>query len=133
MSRRIYIETYGCQMNVADSELMLGQLRAAGYERVERPAEADAILVNTCAIREHAEQRIYGRLGELSRYKVRRPGVVLGVAMGIGLFAPPPYLESFADRHPQFTGALLRLDDAIGGWPGVRSCGDHFLIVLRKS
>jgi tRNA-2-methylthio-N6-dimethylallyladenosine synthase len=77
---RIYIETYGCQMNVADSELMLGTLRAAGYERVDRAGEADVILVNTCAIREHAEQRIYGRLGELSRFKVRRPGVVLGVA-----------------------------------------------------
>ena len=80
MPDRIYIETYGCQMNVADSELMLGTLRAAGYDRVERPGEADVILVNTCAIREHAEQRIYGRIGELSRYKVRRPGVVLGVA-----------------------------------------------------
>jgi len=80
VTRRIYIETYGCQMNVADSELMLGRLQAAGFERVEAPAEADVILVNTCAIREHAEQRIYGRLGELSRYKVRRPGVVLGVA-----------------------------------------------------
>ena len=80
MARRIYIETYGCQMNVADSELMLGQFRAAGYERVDQPAEADVILVNTCAIREHAEQRIYGRLGELSRHKHRRPGVVLGVA-----------------------------------------------------
>jgi tRNA-2-methylthio-N6-dimethylallyladenosine synthase len=80
MPRRIYMETYGCQMNVADSELMLGQLRRAGFERVEEPADADVILVNTCAIREHAEQRIYGRLGELSRHKVRRPGVVLGVA-----------------------------------------------------
>ncbi|HEY6221842.1 MAG TPA: tRNA (N6-isopentenyl adenosine(37)-C2)-methylthiotransferase MiaB, partial [Candidatus Eisenbacteria bacterium] len=80
MPRRIYIETYGCQMNVADSELMLGQFRAAGYERVDQPAEADVILVNTCAIREHAEQRIYGRLGELSRHKHRRPGVILGVA-----------------------------------------------------
>jgi len=80
MPDRIYIETYGCQMNVADSELMLGTLRAAGYDRVERPGEADVILVNTCAIREHAEQRVYGRIGELSRYKVRRPGVVLGVA-----------------------------------------------------
>ena len=80
MPQRIYMETYGCQMNVADSELMLGQLRRAGFERVEEAAEADVILVNTCAIREHAEQRIYGRLGELSRYKVRRPGVVLGVA-----------------------------------------------------
>ena len=80
MARRIYIETYGCQMNVADSELMLGRFRAAGYEQVDQPAEADVILVNTCAIREHAEQRIYGRLGELSRHKHRRPGVVLGVA-----------------------------------------------------
>ncbi len=80
MPRRIYMETYGCQMNVADSELMLGQLRRAGFERTEEPGEADVILLNTCAIREHAEQRIYGRLGELSRHKVRRPGVVLGVA-----------------------------------------------------
>jgi tRNA-2-methylthio-N6-dimethylallyladenosine synthase len=80
MGRRFYIETYGCQMNVADSELMLGQLRQAGYRRVERAEEADVILVNTCAIREHAEQRIYGRLGELTRHKLRRPGVVLGVA-----------------------------------------------------
>jgi tRNA-2-methylthio-N6-dimethylallyladenosine synthase len=80
MSRRIYLETYGCQMNVADSELMLGQLRRAGYDRTEQAAEADVILLNTCAIREHAEQRVYGRLGELTRYKVRRPGVILGVA-----------------------------------------------------
>ncbi len=80
MERRLYIETYGCQMNVADSELMLGQLGRAGYRRVERADDADVILVNTCAIREHAEQRIYGRLGELTRHKLRRPGVVLGVA-----------------------------------------------------
>lgn len=80
MERRLYVETYGCQMNVADSELMLGQLGRAGYERVEKPEDADVILVNTCAIREHAEQRIYGRLGELTRHKLRRPGVILGVA-----------------------------------------------------
>jgi len=80
MERRLYIETYGCQMNVADSELMLGQLGRAGYRRVDKADEADVILVNTCAIREHAEQRIYGRLGELTRHKLRRPGVVLGVA-----------------------------------------------------
>jgi tRNA-2-methylthio-N6-dimethylallyladenosine synthase len=80
MERSFYIETYGCQMNVADSELMVGRLGQAGYRRVERAEEADVILVNTCAIREHAEQRIYGRLGELTRHKLRRPGVVLGVA-----------------------------------------------------
>jgi tRNA-2-methylthio-N6-dimethylallyladenosine synthase len=80
MSRHVYLETYGCQMNVADSELMLGQLARAGYRRTDEPSRADVILLNTCAIREHAEQRIYGRLGELSRHKVRRPGVLLGVA-----------------------------------------------------
>lgn len=80
MSPKIYIETYGCQMNVADSELMLGQLHAAGYERVDQPGDADVILVNTCAIREHAERRVYGRIADLSRHKLHRPGVVLGVA-----------------------------------------------------
>ena len=61
----VYIETYGCQMNVSDSELMLGKLAAHGYDAVDRPDAADVILVNTCAIRDHAEQRVIGRLGEL--------------------------------------------------------------------
>jgi tRNA-2-methylthio-N6-dimethylallyladenosine synthase len=64
----VYIETYGCQMNVSDSELMLGSLAAAGYAPVDRPDGADVILVNTCAIRDHAEQRVVGRLGELKRF-----------------------------------------------------------------
>src|SRR5688500_15171158 len=63
----VYIETYGCQMNVSDSELMLGKLTAEGYAPVDRPDGADVILVNTCAIRDHAEQRVIGRLGELKR------------------------------------------------------------------
>jgi tRNA-2-methylthio-N6-dimethylallyladenosine synthase len=64
----VYIETYGCQMNVSDSELMLGKLAAAGYTPVDQPDGADVILVNTCAIRDHAEQRVIGRLGELKRF-----------------------------------------------------------------
>ena len=64
----VYIETYGCQMNVSDSELMLGRLTDMGYVAVDRPDGADVILVNTCAIREHAEQRVLGRLGELKRH-----------------------------------------------------------------
>ena len=80
MKPRLYIETYGCQMNVADSELVRGQFRRAGYEEVADAEQADVILLNTCAIREHAEQRIYGRLGELGHHKLRRPNVVLGVA-----------------------------------------------------
>jgi tRNA-2-methylthio-N6-dimethylallyladenosine synthase len=73
----VYVETYGCQMNVSDSELMLGKLAAAGYLPVEKPDGADVILVNTCAIRDHAEQRVIGRLGELKRHM--KPDSVMGV------------------------------------------------------
>ncbi len=73
----VYVETYGCQMNVSDSELMLGKLAAHGYEAVDQPDGADVILVNTCAIRDHAEQRVIGRLGELKRNM--KPGSVVGV------------------------------------------------------
>src|SRR5918997_4415563 len=73
----VYVETYGCQMNVSDSELMLGRLAEYGYEAVDTPGGADVILVNTCAIRDHAEQRVLGRLGELKRHM--RRDTVLGV------------------------------------------------------
>ena len=74
---RIYIETYGCQMNVSDSELMFGVLGREGYVRTDDPAQADVLLVNTCAVRDHAEQKVLSRLGELKQYK--RRGDVLGV------------------------------------------------------
>ena len=77
MSRTVYIETYGCQMNVSDSELMLGKLAADGYTPVDGPEGADVILVNTCAIRDHAEQRVIGRLGELKRHM--KSDTVVGV------------------------------------------------------
>ena len=76
----VYIETYGCQMNVADTELMRGHLARSGYTTASDPGEADVILLNTCAIREHAEERIYGRLGALAQHKVRRPHVQIGLA-----------------------------------------------------
>jgi ubiquinone/menaquinone biosynthesis C-methylase UbiE len=52
---------------------------------------------------------------------------------GLGVFVPPPYMESFAARHPSLVAGLQRLEDVAGGWPGVRQCGDHFLVVLRKA
>ncbi len=73
----VYIETYGCQMNVSDTELMLGKLAESGYESVSQPEGADVILINTCAIREHAEQRVMGRLGEM-KSRMKRDAV-LGV------------------------------------------------------
>ena len=63
MSKSYFIETYGCQMNVADSELVSGLLTKAGYSEAEDIYNADAIFVNTCAIREHAEEKVHSRLG----------------------------------------------------------------------
>lgn len=87
----VYIETYGCQMNVSDSELMLGKLAEIGYAAVDSPDGADVILVNTCAIREHAEQRVLGRLGELKRHM--KPGSVVGVAGCMAQRLGPVLLE----------------------------------------
>ena len=78
--KRYYIETYGCQMNVADAELMGGVLKRVGHVRVDDPADAEVVIVNTCAIRDHAEQRVIGRVGQLNAHKLERPGVRLGVA-----------------------------------------------------
>jgi len=78
-ARKVYIETYGCQMNLADTELIVGLLKPHGYQPTQVAAQADVILLNTCAIREHAEERVLSRLGELVRHKTRRPGVLLGL------------------------------------------------------
>jgi tRNA-2-methylthio-N6-dimethylallyladenosine synthase len=77
--KRAYIETYGCQMNISDSELMHGILAEQGFVATDTPDDADVILVNTCAIRDHAEQRVIGRVGQLQQHRVSRPGVVIGV------------------------------------------------------
>jgi tRNA-2-methylthio-N6-dimethylallyladenosine synthase len=79
MKKRAYIETYGCQMNISDTELMHGILADQGYEAAESPDDADVILVNTCAIRDHAEQRVIGRVGQLQQHRRDRPEVVIGV------------------------------------------------------
>ena len=79
MSLLAYVETYGCQMNVADTEIVLGLLLGAGYERTHDPAAADVILINTCAVREKAVERVWGRASTLATYKAKRPKVVLGI------------------------------------------------------
>jgi tRNA-2-methylthio-N6-dimethylallyladenosine synthase len=88
---RVYVETYGCQMNVSDSELMLGRLTAEGYEEASGPEDADVVLLNTCAIRDHAEQRVIGRLGELRA--VIKPAAVVGVTGCMAQRLGPTLLE----------------------------------------
>ena len=77
--RRVYVETYGCQMNVADSELVGGILNSRGYTFTGEMSDADVVLLNTCAIRDNAEQRIRGRLGLINAQKRTRPHLVVGV------------------------------------------------------
>ncbi len=72
--KKVYIETVGCQMNVLDSELVVGALRRQGYELTDTPADADVILFNTCSVREHAEDKIYSALGRVRLTEARQPG-----------------------------------------------------------
>lgn len=76
---KVYIETYGCQMNVGDSEVVISLLSKNGWSRCQLATDADLILVNTCAVRDNAESRVWGRLRELKRQKKLRPWVLIGV------------------------------------------------------
>ncbi|HUG90365.1 MAG TPA: tRNA (N6-isopentenyl adenosine(37)-C2)-methylthiotransferase MiaB [Planctomycetaceae bacterium] len=78
-NHRLYIETVGCQMNMLDSELVVGALRQEGYELTADVRQADTVLFNTCSVREHAEHKIYSQLGRLKFFKRRRPNAVIGV------------------------------------------------------
>ncbi len=112
VSRKVYIETYGCQMNINDTELMAGVLGRAGYLQVDEPSRADVVLVNTCAIREHAERRVRGRIGDLQRHREDNPELVLGVTGcmaqrigdelveidGVDLVAGPDAYRDLGDR-----------------------------------
>jgi tRNA-2-methylthio-N6-dimethylallyladenosine synthase len=117
--RRVFLETYGCQMNVADSELVSGILRREGYVRTNDPDAADVLLVNTCAIRENAEERVLGRLSELLRHKTARPGVQLGLLGCVAthqrerLLDRAPYLDVIVgpDGYRDLPDLLRQADD----------------------
>ncbi|PYP99467.1 MAG: tRNA (N6-isopentenyl adenosine(37)-C2)-methylthiotransferase MiaB, partial [Acidobacteria bacterium] len=76
---RFFIQTFGCQMNVNDSEKVAGLLMEDGYARAERADEADVVFVNTCAVREKAAEKLYHAVGRLKKLKARRPGMLVGV------------------------------------------------------
>jgi tRNA-N(6)-(isopentenyl)adenosine-37 thiotransferase enzyme MiaB len=79
MNKKVYIETYGCQMNVADSEVVVSILSKAGYEPTENIKDAGLILINTCSIRDNAEQRIWGRLKAISHLKKQKNDLKIGI------------------------------------------------------
>ena len=102
---RVYLETLGCQMNEADSAIIMGQLRASGYVRVADPAAADVILLNTCAVREKAEDRVYGRTSQLLRHRKERPGLVFGIT---GCMAE--HLRDKVQKHAPHIGLVAGPD-----------------------
>ncbi len=131
--KKVYIETVGCQMNVLDSELVIGALRKQGYDLTHTASEADVILFNTCSVREHAEEKTYSSLGRVIPYKKWNPNLVVGVIgcmaqkdqhqirdrapyvdmiVGTGQLAKIPALveEVKRTRQPQFALSLGRTD-----------------------
>jgi tRNA-2-methylthio-N6-dimethylallyladenosine synthase len=111
---RVYIETYGCQMNVADTDMVKGLLGGAGYARTDRADQADVILINTCAVREKAEDRVYARARELASHKQRRRGVTLGIIgcmaehLKTAIFERAPHVDLIAgpDSYRRLTALL---------------------------
>jgi tRNA-2-methylthio-N6-dimethylallyladenosine synthase len=79
MEKRVYIKTFGCQMNEHDSERMLAQLEERGYQETKRWEEADVILVNTCTVREKPEQKAYSIMGRFQLLKEHNPDVIVGL------------------------------------------------------
>ena len=77
--RKLYIETYGCQMNVGDSEIVVSIMQQEGYRYTESLEEADIVLINTCSIRDNAEQRIWGRLSEMRHIRKKKPSLIVGI------------------------------------------------------
>jgi tRNA-2-methylthio-N6-dimethylallyladenosine synthase len=113
--KKLYIETVGCQMNVLDSELVVGSLRRQGYELTHEAESADVILFNTCSVRQHAEDKIYSALGRLRQHKRQHPAKIIGV---LGCMAQKDQ-ELIKRRAPHVdiicgTGQLARLPELIG-------------------
>lgn len=105
MDKSYYIETFGCQMNVADSELIAGLLQKEGYKQTSDMREASAIFVNTCAIRDHAEAKVHSRLGEYRQVKKQNPDVVIGV---LGCMAQ--HLKNDILEHKPYVDIILGPD-----------------------
>lgn len=117
-----HISTYGCQMNLADSSTLSSTLTTRGYRRVADEAEADLIILNTCSVREKAEDRVYGRLGEIYKFKKRKPHLKIAVVgcmaqrLGDDLMRKVPHVDFVFG-----TDRLFELPDALEGREGTSS------------
>jgi len=111
--KKLYIETYGCQMNVADSEVVASVMQMAGYEPCDNADEADAVFLNTCSVRENAENKIYHRLAELNATRKKKGSLIVGV---LGCMAERVKEDLLENHHADLVAgpdAYLRLPDLI--------------------
>lgn len=105
MKKTFYLETFGCQMNVVDSETIVDHLQQLGYQQVDSPEQANLILLNTCAIRDRAERKVFGHLGRFKPLKDRDPSLILGVGgcvaqqEGESLLDKVPYVDLVFGTH----------------------------------
>lgn len=105
MDKRFYLETFGCQMNVVDSERIVDLLHQIGYHQIDEPETADLILLNTCSVRDKAERKVRGHLGRFKPIKDRRPELIIGVGgcvaqqEGEAFFESVPYLDLIFGTH----------------------------------
>ena len=110
--KKLFIETYGCQMNVADSEVVASVMQMAGYETCDSVDEADAVFLNTCSVRDNAEQKIYHRLDALDALRRKRP-LIIGV---LGCMAERVKEDLLQHHHANLVAgpdAYLSLPDLI--------------------
>src|SRR5947199_7331530 len=149
-TERFYIQTYGCQMNVADSERISALLERAGGEAVGSPEEADVILLNTCSVRERPEHKVYSRLGELRRLKKHNPDLLIGVCgcqaqrEGDAILANAPFVDlvvgtANVDRVPELVSqvraggkAMVALEMPERGKPAWLSAEPHMSADLEE-
>ncbi len=124
MAKTACLETFGCQMNQLDSEIIRGMLEEAGFTLTRKPDEADLILFNTCSVRKSAENRVHGRLSALKKLKAERPGVVIAVLGCMaqkdreGLFAEQPHVDIVCGTQ-EFPALLEFVARAHGGERGI--------------
>ena len=133
-----YLETFGCQMNILDSELVAGQLRARGMSAVQGYLDADVILFNTCSVRQHAEDKVLSRLGQLRNLKARRPEAIIGVIGCMaerakqGLFVKAPQVDLICgpgelNQLPALIDEVCQRHEQVAALAGSQSRGTEVL------
>ena len=120
--KKYYVRTYGCQANVRDGETMMGLLEEAGFTYTNQTSDTDLIILNTCAIRENAEDKVYGEVGSLKALKMKNPKLI--IALGGCMSQQEVVVSEIVDKYPQV--------DLIFGTHNIENILDYLTQVIEK-